>query len=127
MNLAVRPILSALLRNRTGAVLVALQVAIALAVLVNALYIVVQRVQKIHRPTGLDEENILVIASIGFTDRFDETSSVGEDLAYLRGVSGVIVAAASNSVPLSNSGNNSSLVTRPEARHIENYNELEID
>ena len=127
MNLAVRPILSALLRNRTGAVLVALQVAIALAVLVNALYIVMQRVQKIHRPTGLDEENILVIASIGFTDRFDETSSVGEDLAYLRGVSGVIVAAASNSVPLSNGGNNSSLVTRPEARRIENYNELEID
>ena len=32
----IRPILSALLRNRTGAVLVALQVAIALAVLVNA-------------------------------------------------------------------------------------------
>ena len=36
MNLAVRPILSALLRNRTGAVLVALQVAIALAVLCGA-------------------------------------------------------------------------------------------
>ena len=33
MSLNVRPILSALLRNRTGAVLVALQVAIALAVL----------------------------------------------------------------------------------------------
>ena len=41
MNLNIRPILSALLRNRTGAVLVALQIAIALAVLVNALYIVI--------------------------------------------------------------------------------------
>ena len=32
MSLNVRPILSALLRNRTGAILVAMQVAIALAV-----------------------------------------------------------------------------------------------
>ena len=39
MNLNIRPILSALLRNRTGALLVAFQIAIALAVLVNAVYI----------------------------------------------------------------------------------------
>ena len=55
MSLNVRPIVSALLRNRTGAVLVAMQVAIALAVLVNASYIVVQRVEKIRRPTGIDD------------------------------------------------------------------------
>ncbi len=127
MNLDVRPILFALLRSRTGAVLVALQVAIALAVLVNALYIVVQRVQKIHRPTGIDEQNIVVIDSSGFTDRFQEIPAVQADLAYLRGVSGVIVAAASNSIPLSSGGNNDQLVTRPEARRTEYYNQIEID
>ena len=46
-----RPILSALLRNRTGAVLAAIQIAIALAILVNAVYIVKQRADKIGRPT----------------------------------------------------------------------------
>jgi len=127
MTLDVRPILSALLRSRTGAVLVALQVAIALAVLVNALYIVVQRVQKIHRPTGIDEQNIVVIDSSGFTQRFEETSTVHEDLAYLRGVSGVIVAAASNSIPLSSGGDNDQLVTQPEAHRTEYYNQIEID
>src|SRR5437879_3393048 len=111
MSLNVRPILSALLRNRSGAALVAVQVAIALAVLVNALYIVVQRIEKIHRPTGIDEQNILVIESAGFTDRYHQTAAVQEDLAYLRGVSGVVAATATNAIPLSSGGNNDSLVT----------------
>ena len=95
--------------------------------LVNALYIVVQRVQKIHRPTGIDEQNILIIDSSGFTERFQEVPSVQEDLAYLRGVSGVIVAAAANSIPLSSGGNNDQLVTRPEGRRSDYYNQIEID
>ena len=36
----IRPILSALLRNKTGAMLVAVQVALSLAILANALHIV---------------------------------------------------------------------------------------
>jgi putative ABC transport system permease protein len=127
VNLNVRPILSALLRNRTGAVLVAIQVAIALAVLVNALYIVVQRGEKIRRPTRIDEHNVFVIQAAGFTNRFHEVPSVQEDLAYLRGLDGVIAATPSNSIPLSDGGNNDSLVTRPDARRSEYYNEIEID
>ena len=80
MSLHIRPILSALLRNRTGAVLVAMQIAIALAVLVNALYIVVQRVEKMGRPSGIDVDNVLVVASAGFTDRFQTVPSIQEDL-----------------------------------------------
>ena len=41
----IRPIASALWRNRTGALLVAFQIAIGLAVLVNAVYVVKQRVR----------------------------------------------------------------------------------
>ena len=127
MSLQVRPILSALLRNRTGAVLVAMQVAIALAVLVNALYIVVQRAEKMRRPTGIDVDNVIVITSKGFTERYQEVPSVREDLAYLRGLPGVIAATASNSIPLSDGGDNSQLVTRPEEPRTDSYNSLEID
>ena len=127
MSVDIRPTLSALLRNRTGAVLVATQVAIALAVLVNAAYIIVQRIERIHRPTGIDEQNILVIESSGFTNRFHQTAAVEEDLAYLRGVSGVIAATASNSVPLSNGGDNETLVTRPDQPRLGYINMLEVD
>jgi putative ABC transport system permease protein len=127
MSLNIRPILSAMLRNRTGAVLVAMQVAIALAVLVNAAYIIVQRFERVHRPTGIDEQNILVIESAGYTGRFHQGASVREDLAYLRGLSGVIAATATNSIPLSNGGNNDSIVTRPDAPRTGYINDMEID
>jgi putative ABC transport system permease protein len=127
MSLAVRPILSALLRNRTGAVLVALQIAIALAVLVNALYIVVQRAEKMRRPTGIDVDNVIVISSKGFTERFQASSSLREDLAWLRALPGVVAATASGAIPLSNGGDISPLVTRPDERRTDSYNNLEID
>ena len=127
MSLNIRPVLTALLRNRTGAVLVAVQIAIALAVLVNAAYITVQRFEKVHRPTGIDEQNIMVIESSGFTSRFRQNVSVHEDLAYLRGLRGVIAATATNSVPLSSGGDSDSLVTRPDAVRTGYINDIEID
>ncbi len=42
----IRPILSALLRNRTGALLVGLQVAITLAVIANAFFIIAERIER---------------------------------------------------------------------------------
>jgi putative ABC transport system permease protein len=127
MSVPVRPILSALLRNRTGAVLVAMQIAIALAVLVNALYIVAQRAEKMRRPTGIDVDNVIVVSSKGFTERFQSVPSLHEDLAWLRALPGVVAATATGSVPLSDGGDNSPLVTRPDERRTDNYNDLEID
>ena len=127
MSVPVRPILSALLRNRTGAVLVAAQIAIALAVLVNALYIVVQRAEKMRRPTGIDVDNVMVIASAAFTERFQTVPSIQEDLGYLRALPGVVAASVTGSIPLSSGGNNQPLVTRPGTQRTDNYNSLEID
>jgi putative ABC transport system permease protein len=127
MNLHIRPILSALLRNRTGAVLVALQVAIALAVLVNALYIVMQRVEKMGRPTGMDVANIFVIQSAGFTQRFDVKSSVQQDLAYLRSIPGVTAATAINAIPLSGGGSSQNLVIKAGDRTADSFGYYEVD
>jgi len=109
----VRPIASALWRNRTGALLVALQIAIGLAVLVNAVYVVKQRVDKISRPHGLDTENTFVIASTGFGKDFDYEASWREDLAYLRGLPGVVAATLTSAIPLSGSGSSSGFMAQP--------------
>lgn len=127
MSLHLRPIVSALLRNRTGAVLVAIQIAIALAVLVNAIYIVKQRVDKIGRPTGMDIANIFVVSSSGFTNGYDTVAALRDDLAYIRGVSGVIAATAANSVPISESGSSTRLANRPNDRVGEMANFMDID
>lgn len=116
MNLNTRPILSALLRNRTGAVLVSLQIALALAILVNATYIVKQRVDTVNRPTGIDEANLFAIESAGFTPRYDYASSFRDDLAYLRGLDGVIAATVIGNVPLSGNSNSIFLYKTPERK-----------
>jgi putative ABC transport system permease protein len=116
MNLNIRPILSALLRNRTGAVLVALQIALALAILVNATYIAKQRVDDINRPTGVDEKNLFAIDSAGFTVRYDYASSVRDDLSYLRGLDGVIAATVTGNVPLGMSSNAAPLYKTPDRK-----------
>lgn len=111
-----RPVLSALLRNRTGAVLVALQVAIALAVLVNAIYIVKQRVELVGRPTGVDVENLTVVISAGFTKDYDHVATLREDLAWLRGLPDVVAATVSHAVPLSGGGSSNMVGSKPDAK-----------
>jgi putative ABC transport system permease protein len=114
MRFDLRPIFVTLLRNPTGALLVSLQIAVTLAVLVNAVYIVEQRLEKIMLPAGTDTENTFAIASSGFAQDFDFQASLREDLAYLRSVPGVLGATASNSVPMLGAGGASvSLATKP--------------
>ena len=102
-----RPIASALWRNRTGAMLVAFQIAIGLAVLVNAVYIVKQRVEKIGRPTGMDTANMIWVSSSGFAKDFDHDATWREDLATIRAIPGVKAASLISNIPLSGSGSSS--------------------
>jgi putative ABC transport system permease protein len=114
MPLNARPALSALARNRTGAILVALEIAIALAVMVNAAWIVAQRIHDIHRPTGIDQSHVFAIAIAGFTPHFDLASAERDDLAYLRSLPGVIAATATSAVPLTDIGQGSGLRSDPD-------------
>jgi putative ABC transport system permease protein len=114
--LDIRPVVSSLLRNRTGALLVAFQIAIALAVLVNAVYIVHQRIEKMSRPTHIDDQNLFGVRMTEFTDRFNYDASVHEDLTYLRNLPGVVSASVSNSVPLGISGSAQTVWTQPGAK-----------
>ena len=50
-----RPILNALMRNKTGLLLIVLQVAITLAIVCNSVFIILQRIEKVNRPSGMDE------------------------------------------------------------------------
>lgn len=116
MSLSIRPMLSSLLRSRTGAILVALQITIALAVMVNAIWIVSQRIVDIEKPTGIDDHNMFVIAIAGLTSHFDLASALSEDLDYLRGLPGVVAAVATESVPLTGDGQSTELWLQPGQR-----------
>ena len=111
--MSIRPILSALLRNKTGAILVAVQVALTLAVVVNSTYIIMQRIEKIGRPTGLDESNIFMVNTLSYAQDFPAEASIRADLTYLNGLPGVVAATSINAIPLSGGGSSTSYFTEP--------------
>lgn len=103
----VRPILSTLFRNKTAPLLIAAQVALTLAIVANALYIIQERLASAARPTGIDEANIATIELSPIGPVADPKALQDIDLQTLRAIPGVVSAAWVNQIPLSQSGWNS--------------------
>lgn len=98
------PIWRSTLRNAFGPLLIALQIALTLAVIANAVFVIEQRLAKVNRPTGLDVDNIMTVVSRGFGDDFDIQGTVRRDLEALRAIDGVRAATFMQATPLSGSG-----------------------
>jgi len=111
-----RPILSAMRRNKVGAILIGVQMAITLAILCNALFIIEQRIALSKRPTGTDESSIFVISNQWVGNAPDLAAKLRADLAALRSMPGVIDAVASNSFPLHNGGSTEAIKLNPEQK-----------
>lgn len=109
----IRPIFSALMRNKTGPILVAVQVALSLAILANALHIVNIRQAVAARPTGVVAESDifhLQVRSLRESGHEEQLAIQKAQAATLRAVPGVLSVADVNQVPLSRSGSYNSFV-----------------
>ncbi len=100
----IRPIFSALLRNKTGAILIALQIAITLAIICNAVFIIHDRIVKMDRPTGMDVPDLIVVNMSGYAPNYNAESAIKDHLDVLRGIPGVVDAAPAQAIPLSGGG-----------------------
>ena len=98
------PILSAMRRNKVGAIVIVVQTAITLAILCNSMFLIQQRLRSSERPTGLQEQDIFTIANQWVGSPPDLAAKVQTDLAALRALPEVVDAFASQSYPLSNGG-----------------------
>jgi putative ABC transport system permease protein len=114
MNLNFGPIVSTLMRNKTSTLLLALHIAVTLAIVINSLYIIVQRVDKMNRDSGIDIENVIVSSVRGFGADYDVVDSVRNDLDLIKSIPGVVAVTVSNAVPLSGSGSGTGLRTEPD-------------
>ncbi|MDO8068093.1 MULTISPECIES: ABC transporter permease [unclassified Janthinobacterium] len=111
----IRPILSALMRNKTGAVLVAVQVAISLAILANALYIVNLRQAIAARPTGVVAENDIFYVKVQSMDKGSPQRQIAEQkrqAAILRALPGVVSVAQTTQAVLSRSGSSTNVAAK---------------
>ncbi len=105
---AIRPILSALRRHKSGAMLISLQIALTLAIVCNALFIIAARVERVGRPSGLIETDLFRINTVraglptdGDAAKARLDADVRADLAALRGLPEVQDAYETSSLPLS--------------------------
>ncbi len=108
----IRPILSALLRNKTGPILVALQVALSLGILANALHIVEERRAVAARPSGLlDEASTFYfqVRNLNTDGPEQMLATIRRETEVLRAVPGVASVAQVSQMPLSRSGSNNSV------------------
>jgi putative ABC transport system permease protein len=110
------PILSALRRNRVGAILIAVQIALTLAIVCNSLSIIDSRISRMHRPSGVDEANIFTMWNVWVGKPADVASRIAADMALLRSIPGVIDASPSNSFPLRGGGWTEGIQMQPNQR-----------
>ena len=104
INWEIGPIFRAMLRNKVGAILIALQIAVTMTIIVNSVYIIVERSKEMQRDSGIDNENSFFLTSVGFTENFNVPVTVEEDMNALRALPGVVDAVQINAVPNSGSG-----------------------
>ncbi len=108
------PIFRAMMRNKPGYILIALQIAVTMAIMINAVAIIQERTALMARPSGVDEENVFYLSSIAIRPD-DQKAMIEEDLEALRNTPGVINAISTNSVPLRGGGWSMGLQTEPGA------------
>ena len=104
------PIFRALMRNKTGTMLLVVQIALTLAVLMNAVAVMLRVNELVAQDVGYDTANLVLIRHRAFDDAYDEPSyrkaRLEEDLRILRQTEGVVAATVSNGAPSATSSFN---------------------
>jgi putative ABC transport system permease protein len=115
----------AIYRKKSGAVLIAVQIAVTLAILSNAMALIVDRLSWSARLTGIDEANIFFIYATSVEKPPSFAALQSSDLALLRSIAGVVNAYATNSFPLQGGGWSMSVDLEPDQKkpsaHIAYY------
>jgi putative ABC transport system permease protein len=114
-------IVRALRKNKVGAILIGLQIALTLAIVCNSLSVIQQFVERMQRPTGIDEANIFTLSSAWIADPPDLEAQIKGDLAGLRAIPGVVDAISIISSPLDGVSYNSELSLKPDQRSATTY------
>lgn len=112
----IQPILAALRHHKAGTALIALQIALTLAIVCNALFIIHQRLSHLSEPTGIDEANVFVIDNQWAGKLSDQQidAQMQADLATLRQLPSVRDAVSSNSYPLRGGGWDDLITMKPD-------------
>lgn len=109
-------ILASFRHNKTGAVLIAMQIALTLAIVSNALSVVTEQVRRSARPTGIDETEVISLMNSWSGHPQDLKSRLQADLTTLRALPEVVDAYATDGLPLWGGGYSTTISLNPDVR-----------
>ena len=125
MTVNVHPILAALRKHKAGVFLIGLQVALTLAIVCNLVFIVATNAERIHRPTGLDENDLFLVGqSFVNAPAGDNQASLDKldsmqltDVAVLRALPDVQSVSPVSTMPLLGNSNVANVSLKPAQVH----------
>jgi putative ABC transport system permease protein len=97
-DLQIQPVLAALRKHRIATIVIALEIALACAVLCNACFLIAGRVQAMHVQSGVDEHGLGTIKLDGFEPR-QANDLNARVMAGLRAIPGVQSVSTISAVP----------------------------
>jgi len=102
------PIFRAMMQKKIGVALLVVEIAVTMAVVLNCINLVVDNRKRLMIPSGLDEENIIVLSIQSYGNDFEEDEFVDQirqqDLDLIRAQPGVIDATPIGPLPLQGGG-----------------------
>ncbi|MBD9536796.1 FtsX-like permease family protein [Stenotrophomonas sp. STM01] len=113
----IKPILVALSRHRIAASLITLEIALACAVLCNALFLAVSRMDMIGMNSGVDESRVAAL-SLDDCDGCQPAELNGRWLQQLRSQPGVQAVGVVNAVPFGQRAGTAGISLDPEGKHF---------
>lgn len=105
----IKPILTVLWRNRTSALLVVIQIALTLAIISHALFVILERVTFVNRDTGINEAGVFNILVQPLDRSIDRKVMLETDLAAMKNTPGVLSVTSPNHLPVDLVSNRTSL------------------
>lgn len=119
MDMPIRPILSTLRHHKAGAMLIAAQLALTLAVVCNALFVIHGRLDRMSRETGIAESDIMMVNNRWVAPLSDIPARQSADIATVRALPGVADAFITNAMPLVGASWQSGIRRTPTGPNIE--------
>ncbi|HWX66150.1 MAG TPA: FtsX-like permease family protein [Rhodanobacter sp.] len=109
----IRPILSSLRRHKITAFLLVLEIALTCAIVCNAVFLISQRLERMHMPSGIAEHELIQIQLANLGLRADAKARTLEDLAALRQIAGVTEVGLASQLPFGNASSNNDMRLDP--------------
>ncbi len=123
--MAIRPIIASLSRHRIAALLIVFEIALAFAIVSNAVFLIRERLQRMDIVSGVADHQLVQVQMAYIGNESDAEARAQTDIAALRQIPGVRDVALINQLPFGDDSSNGGIKLDPRQRwntvHVAEY------